>query len=309
MHLLIPFAAPLSEAGRQAGAQLLLPNLRQLLGRFTEVQRDVADEWRLSPPHERALAAALGWRGDDGMLPWAARAAQADGMHVGSHAWGLLTPTHWHVGTDQVSLADPTQLQLDANTARAFFDVVCGQFTSLGYAAHYAAPTRWYLSHGSLQNLPTASLDRVIGRNVDAWLGHTPALQAIRRVQSEVQMLLYTHPLNDQRIVRGLLPVNSFWLSGCGVLQHVSGALPQVDDRLRAGALTNDWAAWAKAWQSLDEGPLAQLLAVAGRGQPVRLTLCGERGWAAFEDAPRGLMQRAKALFSAAPVHALMEAL
>jgi hypothetical protein len=309
MHLLIPFAAPLSLAGRQAGAQLLLPQLRQLLNRFTQTQREVADEWRLSPPHERALAAALGLRGDDGCLPWAARAAQADGINVGAQAWGQLTPAHWHVGTDQVSLSDPAQLMLDEAAARVFFDVVSGQFSSLGYAVHYAAPMRWYLSHESLRALPTASLDRVIGRNVDAWLGHSAALQAIRRVQSEVQMLLYTHPLNDQRIARGLPPVNSFWLSGCGAAQHVSGALPKVDDRLRAGALANDWAAWAKAWQTLDDGPVAQLLNVAQRGQPVRLTLCGERGWAAFEDAPRGLMQRTKAMFSASPTQPLMDAL
>jgi hypothetical protein len=309
MQLLIPFAAPLSEAGRQAGAQLNLTHLRQLLSRFTEVQREIADEWRLSPPHERALAAALGLHGSDGCLPWAARAAQADGIQVGAQAWGLLTPAHWHVGTDQVSLSDPAQLMLDDFSAHVFFDVVRGQFSSLGYTVHYAAPMRWYLSHESLRDLPTASLDRVIGRNVDAWLANTTALQAIRRVQSEVQMLLYTHPLNDQRIARGLPPVNSFWLSGCGVVQHVSGALPKVDDRLRAGALANDWAAWAKAWQTLDEGALAQLLNVAQRGQPVRLTLCGERGWAAFEDAPRGLVQRAKALFSGAPAQPLMEAL
>ena len=30
-------------------------------------------------------------------------------------------------------------------------------------------------------------------------------------------MLLYTHPVNDAREARGALPVNSFWLSGCGV--------------------------------------------------------------------------------------------
>ena len=39
MHLLIPFAAPLSEAGRQAAATLALPHLRWLLARCTSAQR------------------------------------------------------------------------------------------------------------------------------------------------------------------------------------------------------------------------------------------------------------------------------
>ena len=41
MHLLIPFAALLSEAGRQAAATLELPHLRELLVRWREVQRAV----------------------------------------------------------------------------------------------------------------------------------------------------------------------------------------------------------------------------------------------------------------------------
>jgi hypothetical protein len=302
MHLLIPFAAPLSEAGRQAGAQLRLPNLLKQLTRLTEVARHDADEWRLTPPHEHALAQALGLSGADGLFPWAARAARADGLTVGDQAWGLLTPVHWHVGTDQVSLADPSALMLDEPSARAFFAVMQAQFSSEGFAVHYVAPTRWYLSHESLRELATPSLDRVIGRNVDAWLGKQAGMRQIRRLQSEVQMLLYAHPLNDQRIERGLLPVNSFWLSACGAHQASSAPPPTVDDRLRAPALADDWAAWAKAWQSLDEGPLAQR-------DIDRFTLCGERGWVAFEQQPRGMLQRAKSFLQTVPVHTLMEAL
>jgi hypothetical protein len=309
MHLLIPFAAPLSQAGRQAAAGLRLPQLRALLNRWTEVQRDTADEWSLSPPHERALAEAFGWQGADGQLPFAARAAAADGLHVGDKAWGLLTPAHWHVGTDQVSLTDPAHLILDEASARVFFDAIQGQFSTEGFVIHFVEPTRWYLSHPSLLALATPSLDRVIGRNVDAWLGDKPTLKHIRRLQSEVQMLLYTHPLNDHRIAQGLLPVNSFWLSGCGVYQACLTNDVTVDDRLRAPALADDWAAWVKTWDSLDQGPIAALLAPSKNTEPLRLTLCGERAWVAFENAPRGLMQRAKSLLQPTNLPALMESL
>jgi hypothetical protein len=302
MHLIIPFAAPLSAAGRQAGASLRLQNVQRMLSRMTEVARHGADDWRLTPPHEHALALALGLQGGDGLLPWAARAAQADGLVVGDQAWGLLTPVHWHVGTDQVSLADPSSLLLDERSARAFFDVMQTQFSSEGFAVHYVAPTRWYLSHASLHELATPSLDRVIGRNVDAWLGKQLGMRHIRRLQSEVQMLLYTHPLNDERVARGLLPVNSFWLSGCGGHQSTSATSPVVDERLRAPALADDWAAWAKAWQTLDDGPLAQR-------DITRLTLCGERGWVAFEPQPRSLLQEVKSRLQPTSVPAVMEAL
>ncbi len=299
MHLLIPFAAPLPEAGRQALATLSLPRLRALLSRLTEVHRDEADEWCLSPPHERALARALGWHGGSGLLPWAARQAAADGIDVGDLAWGQLTPVHWHLGTDQVSLLDPAQLVLDEAGSRTLFDAVLPLFSGEGYALHWAAPLRWYAAHESLAALPCASLDRVIGRNVDGWLGSDPAARRIRRLQSEVQMVLYAHPLNAEREARGLLPVNSFWLSGCGVWQPAAAELPRVDERLRSPALHDDWVAWSKAWGALDEGPLVELLALAQQGAALRLTLCGERAGVTYEASPRGWKQRLRSLWSA----------
>ncbi|MBA4177384.1 MAG: hypothetical protein C0505_12630 [Leptothrix sp. (in: Bacteria)] len=309
MHLLIPYAAPLSEAGRQAAAALALPNLRWLLARWAEVQRDSADEWSLSPPHERALALALGWRGGCGQLPWAARAARADGIPPGDQPWGLMTPGHWHLGTEQVSLLDPATLVLDEAGARVFFDAVQPLFASQGYVMRYGAPQRWYVAHESLATLATASLDRVIGRNVDAWLGKDPAARALRRLQSEVQMLLYTHPLNDERAARGLLPVNSFWLSGCGVAQPEAGALPTLDERLRAPALAENWAAWVKAWDSLDAGPLATLRERAAQGADACLTLCGERDWVRLAPAPGGLLRHARALLQRPAPATLLETL
>jgi hypothetical protein len=309
MHLLIPFAAPLSEAGRQALATLALPRLQALLARLTEVERDEADEWSLSPPHERALARALGLRGGAGLLPWAARLAAADGVDVGELAWGLMTPAHWHLGTDQVSLLDPAQLMLDEAGSRALFDAVLPLFTDEGYAVRWGAPLRWYAAHESLAALPCAALDRVIGRNVDGWLGSDPAARRLRRLQSEVQMVWHAHPLNAEREARGLLPVNSFWLSGCGVLQHSSAEPPRVDERLRSPALNDDWAAWAKAWQTLDEGPLAEALARAQQGGGLRLTLCGERCGVTFEATARGWAQRLRSLWSPPSVRAILEPL
>lgn len=309
MHLMIPFAAPLSEAGRQAASVLALPRLQSLLGRWTEVERDAADEWNLSPPHERARARALGLRGGDGRLPWAALLALGDGLEVADQAWGLLTPAHWHLGTDHVILADPQALLLDEADSRAFFDVVHELFTSRGYALHYGAPLRWYAAHASLAALATASLDRVIGRNVDAWLGSDPAVQSIRGLQSEVQMLLHEHPLNELREARGLLPVNSFWLSGCGTVQRPDAPEPRLDSRLRDPTLNGDWAAWSKAWETLDEGPLAELLDPSHAGAPQRLTLCGERAWAAFEPAAPKLRQRLRSFWSPPAVAPLLAGL
>ncbi len=309
MHLLIPFAAPLSEAGRGAAQSLVLPTLTALLRTLQLQGRDEGDEWSLSPPHERSLARELAWAGADGALPWAARAAAADGVAVGDLAWGQLTPVHWHLGTEQISLIDPVGLMLDETASRTFFDAASDLFTSEGFVLAYGCASRWYAAHKSLSELPCASLDRVIGRNVDRWLGSDPAARRLRRLQSEVQMLLYTHPLNDERQQRGLLPVNSFWLSGCGLAQPEATHDTQVDDRLRAPALADDWAAWCKAWDTLDGGPLAALLAAAQAGQPARLTLCGERSSASWAAPSRGWLDTLRARWSRPDPHTLLESL
>jgi len=280
MHLIVPFAGPLSEPGRAALRSLALPQLGALLAVLGAAERDDGDEWSFSPPHERALARAIGFAGSDGCLPWAARHAAADGLAPGDLAWGQLTPVHWHLGTDQVSLLDPALLVLDDTGSRALFDVVRPLFTSEGFSMSYGSAQRWYVAHENLSTLRTASLDRVIGRNVDLWLhddAAAPAMRLLRRLQNEVQMLLYTHPINERREAQGLLPVNSFWLSGCGVAQRASGPAPALDNRLRGPALAEDWAAWCQAWDTLDEGPLAEMADAAARGQMVTLTLCGER--------------------------------
>jgi hypothetical protein len=311
MHLLIPFASALSDLTLHVLPDLELPHLARLLGRLAPGSRDDADEYRLSPPHERALAAAWGWHGADGALPFGARAAAADGIDVGGEAWGLVTPAHWHVGRDHVSMADPEALALDEAESRDLFEAVRALFETEGYRFAWGAPDRWYAAHPGLDGLPCASVDRVIGRNVDFWLGAIdhPRAAVIRRLQSEVQLLLYPHPINEAREARGALAVNSFWLSGCGVAQACrEGDAVSVDASLRRPLLDGDAAAWAAAWTALDAGPIRQLLeAVEGGAPTAALTLCGERSWQRFAPATRTWWQRLRS--RPAPVRDLLEAL
>jgi hypothetical protein len=325
MHLLIPFASALSDAAGEVLRDLPLPTLGRLLQRLSAAERDDGDEYTLSLPHERTLAAAWGWPNVDGGLPFAAQAAQADGIDVAGHAWGLLTPAHWDVGRDHVTLSDPQALNLGDDESRALFDAVRSLFESEGYALAWGAPLRWYAAHDGLAELRCASLDRVIGRNVDLWLRGdaqagapaaapaasqaTIAARLLRRLQSEVQLLLYPHPINEAREARGELTVNSFWLSGCGRHRAADPAAVTIDTSLRGPLLQQDWAAWADAWRALDRGALATLLAAVERGAPATLTLCGERHAQRFELRPQSLLQRVGRRWQAPLPHAVLETL
>ena len=313
MHLLIPFASALSDAAVQVVHDLPLPNLAWLLRRLTPTSRDEGDAFTPLPPHERALAAAWRWHALAGALPFAARAAMADGIEVGTRAWGLVTPVHWHVGRDHVTLVDPQALALTETESRAAFDAVRDLFESVGIALEWGAPLRWYAAHESFADLPCASLDRVIGRNVERWMRFDavdrPEPRLIRRLQSELQLLLYPHPINTRREARGALTINSFWLSGCGRFQASDEAAVEIDNSLREALLADDWAAWADAWRALDAGRLARLREAVAHGEPVALTLCGERSAQRFDSVARSVWQRVAGRWQASSPPTVLEAL
>jgi hypothetical protein len=303
--LLIPYAASTAEGCQQALQGLALPHLDRLLARLSPhtAQTDTGEETSFTPPHERALARALGLPFDDGRTPWAAWHRHQQGQPAHGQAWAFITPCQWHVSTDHITLRDPDSLGLDEAASRVLLGIVAPWFAEDGIALHYDQPTRWLASGALFDGLATASLERVLLRDVRPWMPEPRAAQAARtlhRLHSEMQMLLYTHAFNDERAARGLPVVNSFWVHGTGPLPTPAPTpttVPTVPTTLRDAALREDWRTWATAWAALDSGPVADLLRQSESGAPVQLTLCGERNAQGFHSAPRGLAQRIQGFF------------
>lgn len=310
MALIVPFAGPLSDAGRQALSTLTLPHLERLLGQCEPGPTLGGDAFSLSTPHELALASARGWPLADGALPWACAIAAGAGIDPGDRAWALLTPVHLQVGADRITLTDPQAMALDAHASRALLEAVRELFESEGFGLHWLDAERWLATHEVFDGLATASLDRVAGRHIGPWLPTQPQARRLRRLQNEAQMLLHTHPLNDEREAAGLARVNSFWCSGCGralpVATSPAASIARLDDRLRRPALDEDWTAWREAWAAIDAGPVAALLQ---SGDDVALTLCGERIAQRFERRRRSPWQRLRATWRRASARAVLEAL
>jgi hypothetical protein len=296
VHLLIPFASSISEGCTQALRTLALPRLESLLGRLAPLHTDDGNEFTLSMPHERVLARECGLPCDDGRIPWAAWQVVQAGREAGGHAWARLTPCHWTVATNHVDMSHPRDLHLNAADSRNLLAAMRPFFEQDGIALEYEAPTVW-LAHGELfRNLATASLDRVVGRTVDGWMPRSPEARPLRRLQQEMQMLLYTHEINEERVRGGQMPVNSFWASGTGALaaEHAA-AVPwglEVPADLRDAALVADWRAWATAWQQLDSRDCVRLVNALDGGEAVTLTLCGERSARTWSSRPAGALLR-----------------
>ncbi len=148
----------------------------------------------------------------------------------------------------------------------------------------------------------------MIGRNVDPWLPATASSRAVARLQSEVQMLLHTHPVNDAREARGPGPGQ---LVLAQRLRHAQAdatrSAPLVDDRLRAPRWREDWAAWADAWHALDAGPIAALLRRSRRAPRSRCAASGAR--CRFERAQRVALATPARGLAAAAAHQLLDGL
>ncbi|MBU3647146.1 MAG: phosphoglycerate mutase [Limnohabitans sp.] len=281
-------------------AKAELPHLRAWLNQAQRVAVDQAvpkAPWlaTLSLPHERAWAQEAGWTVEDGCMPWAAMAAAKLGLS--GSGWAFITLCNWHVSNGQVTLGDPDQLQIDAATDATLFDTMRDFFAEDGIVLHRYQAGQWLAQSPLLVNLPTASIDRVMGRNIDPWLvgGHnathdlSPAAKLLRRLQNEMQMLLYTHAVNEGR----KLAINSFWVHGTGELPPAAAqAAPTWVTTLRQSALQQDFVGWLEAWQHVDAEVIAPLLTHAATSEPQRLVLCGEHACHVYARATPSLWQR-----------------
>jgi len=287
MHTLIPFAAPAGPQCQDALARLELPNLAQLLELLTPTPPLLGAEDSLSPLFERVHAKSLGLQGADGLLPWAALDARQLGLTRthGNEGWAWITPCHWQINADHVAMEHPDALALDAHEIDALRTAMQPYFAEDGITLHALNHSTWLAQGEVLRELPTAALARACGARVDQWMPRAPQARSLRRLQNEMQMLLYRHPVNDTRAAQRQLTVNSFWISGTGTLPE--GALEKsgtmsVHHDLEATALRDDAPAWTQAWHTLDGTVLATLLRQAKANEALELTLCGERMAASF---------------------------
>lgn len=311
MHLIIPYAASQALATPDVLSGLSLPRLHTLLGQLVCTQREHDAEGTAEPhlPHERALARALGWDLTPA-LPWAAWSqAQAGQVSAQPQAW--MTPCHWQIGMDQVVMADPAHLHLSDDESQQLLQAMQPFLREDGLQVSWHSALLWHAQGPMLADVTTASLDRVIGQNVKDWMPQHPAARPLQRLQSEMQMLLYNHPVNDAREARRQYTVNAFWLHGAGTLPAASplSATVTVPDALRASALHGDVPAWRQAWQTLDATVLAEALKHLHNSGQLTLSLCSEHAAHTYTAAPAAWHQRITRLFKKPSPAAALQAL
>ena len=279
-HGVVAYAAPESEALQKAMDTLYLPNLGKLLSRLSYVKNlsQAAEESSaFLMPHEHAPKLI-------GMAPF-----------LGPEA--IMTPCHWQVGMNEVILLKPEELALSDAESRQVLSAMQPYFEEDGLQVVYESPLVWRVTGHLIDGLPLASIERVSGQSIQTWMPNLQQAKTLQRLQSEMQMLLYQHPVNDERSLKGRWTVNSFWMHrDLDQLYPQSGNVSVALD-LREAAQRSDPALWQKSWQQIDNTLALSLCQALELSQSVSLTLCSENSWRHYSLQPDSWRQKLQRVF------------
>ncbi|WP_109481645.1 regulator [Paraburkholderia sp. C35] len=276
LHLLLPFALPAAADASTALHSLDIPALDKLIARAPLVERVIGEDFQRTLPHERWVARAFGAvpagtaAADE--APLAPYMLLADGGQPGSATWACVQPVHVRIAHDHLVLIDPASLELADADARALFDVARPLIEELGVRVEAPQPSRWYLSSDAFGTLAGASPLRASGRNIEIWLPHEAHTgersRAWMKLQNEVQMAWFEHPVNEAREARGLPAVNSIWFHAQGAAQPVRSGFTRVLSEaaatrglaLAANAATDAPPATYGSWRSANGSAASTLI-------------------------------------------------
>ncbi len=207
MLLLVPHLYPDPRLLEAATQNLRLPALETLLARGM----------RSSCPAEGTEAALCQALGIQKQTDWpiAPITLQADNGSAGDSYWLRADPVHLQVMRDRIVLTDHRALNVSPLEARALAETISRHFGE-AFSPIPCHPQRWYLEFPRPPGISTTPLSMATGRDIDPLLPQGEDALQIRTLLNELQMLLFSHPVNQAREERGEPTINSLWLWGGG---------------------------------------------------------------------------------------------
>ncbi len=241
IEILVPFGLPPSALAPDLLRNLTLPAMAALLARASvnaapaATPADAHDEFARALPHEAWLARRFGMDAAlraGGSPPIAGALFRSLGGAPDVGHWFVLQPVHLHVARDHLVLTDPRQLGLSESDARSLFAVATTAFEEAGLALHYGSAEYWFVRADRHRDLLTSTPDATCGRNIDIWMPQGDSARAWRKLQNEVQMAWFSHPVNEAREERRAHPVNSLWLWGGADVASAAGSVSNSSSSL-----------------------------------------------------------------------------
>jgi hypothetical protein len=172
--------------------------------------------------------------------PVAPLLAIAANLEPGDAYWLVAEPVTLLVGQLDVRLGAVVD-DLSADEAAALVATLNSHFAGDGLRFIALTPARWLIAAIDVQQLVTHLAEDAVGAPIFPFLPGGPDAARWRRWQSEMQMLLFAHPVADQRERKGRAAVNGIWLSGGGVRTGAQAA-PHIASLYADSPLPRDLA-------------------------------------------------------------------
>ena len=215
IRLLVPDLIPVAEMQSALLGDLSLPALSTLLARAKREQSETVTDRETLLCQHFGIIRQSDW-------PVAAITLLADGGDPGAHYWFRADPVHLRATREQLMLVDSAAFEISQMEAEQFADAFNRHFQADGYLLYPLHPKRWYLRVTPPPALTTCSVNTVAGQSINAYLPSGADSLAWHRFYNEIQMLLFSLPVNDAREARGELPINSLWCWGGGTLPVIA---------------------------------------------------------------------------------------
>jgi hypothetical protein len=148
-----------------------------------------------------------------------------------------LDPVYVQIDRDEAILLANEALELEKTEAEKIIHDLNKHFLPDGLKIHYHRTHQWLLE--SDLALATSTVSEAMLKNVNDFAPVGEDMNRWRAIINEIEMLLYSHPVNIDRMERGALPVNSLWIWGAGQSIKV---YPNVDLVLANDAFVKDVA-------------------------------------------------------------------
>ena len=180
-----------------------------------------------SGPVEAGTSAALARLFGVDIGDLAAIALAAEGADPGADTWFHADPVHLLAGMHSLTLFDGRQFDIQADESAALLATLNRHFAGeIEFLAPH--PARWYARFKRTPEVDMAPLDQVAGSVVSPDLIAGPDAPELQRTSTEIQMLLYTHPVNEAREERNEATVNGLWFWGGGRYRQPAAQFDQV---------------------------------------------------------------------------------
>ncbi len=191
--------------------------------------------------HDGAIGVACAALGVARQRDWpvAPLLAVAANLDPGDAYWLLAEPVTLLVGQRDVQLAAVVD-DLSADEAAALLATLNSHFSGDGLRFIAAAQARWLVAAPDVQQLTTHPAEDALGAPIFPYLPAGPDAARWRRWQSEMQMLLFAHPVTAEREQQGRPPINGVWVSGGGVGVPIEAT--RIDSLYADAALPRDLA-------------------------------------------------------------------